>query len=243
MEAPGKLYLAAGSLAKVAIDIFGATQPLIELGGGDGELEPVDIALGVLQSMACGYAVLCNQWEPQELDELILPTRRTAEALIRHGHVDSWAAGLGHPLSLSEADTGERPPYKFSTAPPVPLGVERVVGNFTAIAKTYSILLDARDTPDELWKRKTPRLRPVACRLLSKATETALWLRGNLERERLPIGSALLHMGAGVFIIAWGDGPGDVRVVSTEYLRKLVKLDHGDEWLRSRGATLPALLD
>lgn len=241
-EAPEQRVVSIQELRRRAFDIFRLTQPISEL-RIYGELEPGDAALGILHNVASGYALLCNDWNTDEIAKLALPQRRVVEGVLRHEGLEKWAEELGYPLRLEVADSPNSLFYHPPTGEPSTAGLKRFVSNFSGIARAYDSLLTAHSDRRVLNDIRTPNNRAFSCQLLARANASGGWARANLEPTHLPLVAAILHMGAGCFIIAWGAGAEDDCFPSTDYLWRLTRLNDVHEWLAKQEMSLPPWLE
>src|SRR5262249_28298795 len=143
----------------------------------DEDESALGCAVALLGEIADGYALHANNnWDPERLPLLPIPTRQAVEAIVVANGVDAWASALGHPLRLS-SEVGEL------DQPPVVGPLQPI--DFQAVAKTFHDTLLAYGHLLMLYRYEEGRetlmqWRERACRQVADCRNWFGWVRERL---------------------------------------------------------------
>src|SRR4051812_41031169 len=132
-------------LSGTALHLYRRTSPVIEARLDATSPSPLDHAIAAIREVADSAALLSYRWKPEALSGLVLPPRAVIEFAIRADDVDDWAAGLGHPLALTQRDVPDGGWPTQSAHQESELGSGDLASVAATTLATYGELLEARE--------------------------------------------------------------------------------------------------
>jgi hypothetical protein len=239
-------------LALSARAIYAATDGMLIAGEPDDD--QALIAMSVLRELADGYALASYPWTAEKLEKLLvnsegdtMPARGALErALSRHG-VPAWAASLGEPLDVGDADEGDSPARPGDASETVDDRAKDVLDGLAAAFDGYrgAEELRARQAGRNALLEIGATLRDAACSNLILARRWLHYANERMSPEAVVACGAWRLSLQALFERASADGVADLEELSdlTDVLLRLLREGDAVEWLRLRGVDAVTLLD
>lgn len=239
----GRTPISPTEAAERACRLYGVSEPWALPRESTG---PVTSASATVRHVADGYALLTAQWSPAERSSLPLPRRAVMEhhQLLRRQGVAGWAAALGHPLHLREAESDVR---SAGTSPGSQAGAEAdvspdVVRGMVKCLYLYEFIGILSSSRLGLEALKYKQLRAISISYLRAAVD---WARScdtdDASDGRVGVAAACWSISQGFFCVSHGETlPPSPLSPAEAPLRELLHETGGYAWLVEKGVSLPA---